>query len=93
MKNSADKQGNVFALFIHALHLCLMECKMQKGRVINACGVSSNSDQFPQEEVNVLQKSRINDATCATMSRVCLGCLTALVEIFRYKKTPSVCEL
>lgn len=54
--------------------------------MINACRVSVNSDRFLRRMVNVLHKSRINDATCAAVSRGCLGCLAARVEIFRYKK-------
>ena len=38
----------------------------------------------------MLHKSGINDATCAAMSRGCLGCLAARVEIFRYKKIEFV---
>lgn len=39
--------------------------------------------------VNVLHKSRINDATCGAMSSGSLGCLTARVEILKYRKNPQ----
>lgn len=32
------------------MRLNLMKCKMQKGQVINACKMSMDSDQFPQED-------------------------------------------
>lgn len=67
---------------------------MQKGQVINACREYLRTlIGFLGRMVNVLHKSRINDATCAAVSRGCLGCLTARVEILRYKKKSLVCEL